>query len=86
MKQGCGRAAMRQVIRGRGLDRKEEMKRNHNTREKTGCLEGGLIFPAEAGRRTPQHHASTIAESEAGLVAAWFSGKREGHRDVTIRA
>ena len=29
-------------------------------------------------------HASTIAETPAGLVAAWFGGTREGHRDVGI--
>ena len=30
--------------------------------------------------------ASPIAESSRGLVAAWFAGKREGHRDVGIWA
>ena len=29
-------------------------------------------------------HASTIAETKAGLVAAWFGGTGEGHRDVGI--
>lgn len=29
-------------------------------------------------------HASTIAESPDGLVAAWFGGTHEGHRDVGI--
>ena len=29
-------------------------------------------------------HASTIAETPAGLVAAFFGGTREGHRDVGI--
>jgi predicted neuraminidase len=48
-------------------------------------LEGGLIFPQEEKARS-QHHASTIAESNQGLVAAWFGGKREGHRDVSIWA
>jgi predicted neuraminidase len=29
-------------------------------------------------------HASTIAETAEGLVAAWFAGTREGHGDVGI--
>ena len=32
----------------------------------------------------PQCHASTIAESKGGLVAAWFGGTRERHPDVGI--
>jgi predicted neuraminidase len=32
----------------------------------------------------PSCHASTIAETAAGLVAAWFGGTREGHSDVGI--
>ncbi|MFC1543246.1 exo-alpha-sialidase [Candidatus Neomarinimicrobiota bacterium] len=32
----------------------------------------------------PSCHASTIAETESGLVAAWFGGTREGHLDVGI--
>lgn len=31
-----------------------------------------------------QCHASTIAESKGGLVAAWFGGSSEGHPDVGI--
>lgn len=31
-----------------------------------------------------QCHASTIAETPAGLVAAWFAGSREGNQDVGI--
>ncbi|MBL8667365.1 MAG: exo-alpha-sialidase [Rhodospirillales bacterium] len=29
-------------------------------------------------------HASTIAETPSGLIAAWFAGTREGHGDVGI--
>lgn len=32
----------------------------------------------------PQCHASTLAEVEEGLVAAWFGGTREKHPDVGI--
>jgi arylsulfatase A-like enzyme/predicted neuraminidase len=32
----------------------------------------------------PQCHASTIVETKAGLVAAWFGGTREKHEDVGI--
>jgi predicted neuraminidase len=32
----------------------------------------------------PQIHASTIVETQSGLVAAWFGGTREKHPDVGI--
>lgn len=32
----------------------------------------------------PSCHASTVAETPFGIVAAWFAGSREGARDVTI--
>ena len=32
----------------------------------------------------PSCHASTLAETEAGLVAAWFGGTHENHPDVCI--
>lgn len=42
-----------------------------------------LIYELE-GRLTPQCHASTIVETEQGLVAAWFGGKHEKNDDVGI--
>ena len=52
----------------------------------TGALLlGELIYPLE-GRLTPQCHASTIVQTtQGGLVAAWFAGTGEKHRDVGIR-
>lgn len=32
----------------------------------------------------PSAHASTIVETPAGIIAAWFGGTREGHKDVCI--
>ena len=34
----------------------------------------------------PQSHASTIAETDDGLIAAWFGGTHEKHPDVSIYA
>ncbi len=46
-----------------------------------GVLRSEFIFEKVA---FPQCHASTIAETKAGLVAAWFGGTREQHPDVGI--
>ncbi len=51
--------------------------------EQPGYLEGGLIYALEA-RPTPQCHASTLAQTSEGLIAAWFGGTREKHPDVGI--
>lgn len=48
-----------------------------------GFLSAELIYPLE-GRQTPQCHASTIVETPAGLVAAWFGGTHEKNPDVGI--
>ena len=48
-----------------------------------GYISGGLIFPLDH-RPTPQCHASTIAETPSGMVAAWFGGKHEKNQDVGI--
>lgn len=47
------------------------------------CLAGGLIYPLD-DKPTPQCHASTLAESKNGLVAAWFGGSHEKNDDVSI--
>ena len=47
------------------------------------CLVSDLVYPLDK-RPTPQCHASTLVETPAGLVAAWFGGTREGHIDVGI--
>lgn len=48
-----------------------------------GYVMSELVYPLD-DRPTPQCHASTIAETSSGLVAAWFGGPREGHKDVGI--
>jgi predicted neuraminidase len=50
---------------------------------KNGYVQGELIYALE-GRPTPQCHASTIVETPAGLVAAWFGGQHEKSPDVGI--
>lgn len=46
-----------------------------------GLLKSGFIYESAP---FPQCHASTIAETRRGLVAAWFGGTREKHPDVGI--
>lgn len=48
-----------------------------------GYLKGELIYPLD-DKPTPQCHASTIAETPSGMVAAWFGGTHEKHADVGI--
>ena len=48
-----------------------------------GFVSGELIYPLE-NRPIPQCHASTIVETDAGLVAAWFGGSHEKNPDVGI--
>jgi predicted neuraminidase len=48
---------------------------------KTGILVDEFIY-TEAP--FPQAHASTIAETPTGLIAAWFGGTKEGNKDVCI--
>ena len=48
-----------------------------------GLLSADYIYPLE-NRPTPQCHASTLAKTKTGLVAAWFAGTREKHHDVGV--
>ena len=50
---------------------------------KSGYLEGKLIFSLDQ-KPTPECHASTLAETSSGMVAAWFGGTREKDPDVGI--
>ncbi len=46
-----------------------------------GILVDEFIYDTAA---FPQCHAATIAETPAGLIAAFFGGTREGAKDVEI--
>lgn len=50
-------------------------------RWKKGIIVDEFIFDTAV---FPSCHAATIAETPQGLVAAWFGGTREGHKDVCI--
>ena len=47
-------------------------------------VSGGLLYPLD-NPPTPQSHASTLAETPEGIIAAFFAGTNEGNRDVGIR-
>jgi predicted neuraminidase len=49
-----------------------------------GYIQGELIYSLD-NKPTPECHASTIAETRSGLVAAWFAGTGEGDANVGIR-
>ncbi len=50
---------------------------------KNGVILQELIYSLE-NKPTPQCHASSIAETSTGLIAAWFGGTREKDKDVGI--
>ena len=50
---------------------------------KDGYLSGELIFSLDR-RPTPECHASTLAETPSGMIAAWFGGSHEKNQDVGI--
>jgi alpha-L-rhamnosidase len=46
-----------------------------------GIVKDEFIFERSS---FPESHASTIAETPEGLIAAWFGGTKEGNKDVCI--
>jgi predicted neuraminidase len=48
-----------------------------------GIVSAEFVYPLD-NRPTPQCHASTIVETDDGLVAAWFGGMHENNPDVGI--
>jgi predicted neuraminidase len=55
--------------------------RDHQLTNQPGYLEAEYIYDQAS---FPSCHASTIAETPSGLVAAWFGGSDEGEPDVGI--
>ena len=63
------------------LPRKKVVARKQLPSNKTGIVTTEFLPCPETVKSS---HASTIAETPAGLVAAWFGGEREGSADVGI--
>ena len=69
-------------ISGCSIDYAEKYKRiSGDTLNSSGIVLSEFVF-----EKAPfaQCHASTIAETEHGLVAAWFGGTKESEPDVSI--
>ena len=68
---------------GRGLDINARAARGADATPLTGSpvVSSEFIFDTAPFREC---HASTIAEVDGTLVAAWFGGTREQHQDVGI--
>lgn len=49
--------------------------------ERVGVVSDQFIYESAP---FPECHASTIVETPVGMIAAWFGGTREGHKDVNI--
>lgn len=50
-------------------------------RWKKGVLVDGFIYESAS---FPEAHASTIAETSEGLIAAWFGGTKREYKDVYV--
>src|SRR5439155_26394652 len=64
----------------------QETQRQHPSGQGRAGTQPGLMkseFIYETAQ-FPQCHASTIAETKDGIVAAWFGGTHERHPDVGI--
>ncbi len=46
-------------------------------------IKSELIYPLD-NKPTPECHASTLEQIDGGLIAAWFGGTHERHKDVGI--
>jgi Predicted neuraminidase (sialidase) len=76
----CATAVSCQETRpDRGLGSDAKMRRG--SLAQPGLVKSEFIFESAP---FPECHASTIAETESGLVAAWFGGTHERHPDVGI--
>src|SRR5262245_50426359 len=64
-----------------GTDAPSAAKMQRSILNQPGLVKSEFIFEAAP---FPECHASTIVESESGLIAAWFGGTRERHPDVGI--
>jgi predicted neuraminidase len=57
------------------------VRTNATTSPQPGLIKSEFIFETAP---FPECHASTIVETESGLIAAWFGGTHERHPDVGI--
>ncbi|TWU62546.1 hypothetical protein V7x_42810 [Crateriforma conspicua] len=62
----------------------DELKIPKRSEPGTGAVLSAELIYGLDDRPTPQCHASTIVETESGLVAAWFGGAHENNPDVGI--
>jgi predicted neuraminidase len=71
----------REIPAERGAHTQPSAKMQSSTSIQPGLIKSEFIFETAP---FPECHASTIVESESGLVAAWFGGTHERHSDVCI--
>lgn len=60
-----------------------QTKTSNSIKNQPGYISSEYVYPLEK-RPTPQCHASTIAETETGLITSWFGGTEEKNPDVGI--